>query len=141
MEAWLQLKPEGARATNEDLYGGAPPEVSEDVAHLPAWLLELGAIASGGLSVAPLTFCEIEAWSRLTDNALTPFEARALASMSRVYAHIASKPNAPCPIESTEIKEAKDAAGVSSWLALAKRAPSAAAAENDGGDTEGSAPA
>lgn len=62
------------------------PDIS-GAAYLVEYLLELNISSSNGMAQIPLNFHEIEAWSRIMCVPLTPFEAKAIRSMSVAYVH------------------------------------------------------
>lgn len=60
--------------------------------------LDVGPTMPSGMGPLPLTYSELDAWSRLTGSILEPWEARALVGMSREYAAFSVKAErADCP--------------------------------------------
>lgn len=108
--AWLEAAPTGAtdkdkrsrreRFTAREDAGETCsalelPE-AEAGAHLVGYLLKVGPGHDG----APITFLEIEAWTRMTGTVLTAWEAGALRSLSQAYMgeyFAASDPQRPAP--------------------------------------------
>lgn len=60
------------------------PDVGFDF-HITDWLKDLGPLASGGMSAAPISWQEMAAWASLTGWQPSPWEAETLALMSRAY--------------------------------------------------------
>lgn len=119
MLAWLSARPEKDSPRNGEVYSGAmPPEVDHEVAHLPTWLDELGVVAQGGFGPSPLSWVEIESWSRQAGIELTEFEARALRLMSASYASIANDPKADCPVDDASVRSQRHDAAVASWASF-----------------------
>lgn len=53
--------------------------------HIALWLLQIGPLASGGMSAAPVAWTEIQAWAAITGYRPTPWEADTLMILSRAY--------------------------------------------------------
>lgn len=60
------------------------PDVGFDF-HITDWLKDLGPLASGGMSSAPISWQEMAAWMSLTGWQPSPWEAETLSAMSRAY--------------------------------------------------------
>jgi len=84
--------------------------------HLIARLTEIGITESGGMGPAPLSWREIEAWQRLTNVHIAPWEARLMRRLSLDYLTESRKAESencpsPCRTEVTqrerEVEEAK----------------------------------
>jgi len=62
------------------------PQLPVDCMHLWFWFLELSAArGSNGFGPNPLSFHDIEAWSRLTNTVIRPNELRALIALDHAY--------------------------------------------------------
>ena len=120
MQAWLNQKPEGSARTNSEVYNGELPEVDDDYAHLPEFLIELG-FGSHSYGMAPISHQEIRAWSLNMNIPLTPFECKALKVMSIAYVSIVNDKKAACPIQTEEVQQTINDANIASWLAVCKR--------------------
>lgn len=124
MQAWVGLTPKDRNATNGERYGVDLPDVSDEYGHLTAWLHEIGTCGIGFNGLIPLTFIEIEAWSRMVDIKLSSFEATTLRNMSAAYSVIASNPDAKCPIDSDlvddQMRESEGRAAAESFKAFAR---------------------
>jgi hypothetical protein len=69
--------------TPPDLVG---PDLPLELAYLLQWWAELSAARGQGFSgPLPLSFTEIDAWSRLTGSALTAFEVSVLRDLDRAF--------------------------------------------------------
>jgi len=55
------------------------------LSHIIAWLMELGEVTSTAEGLTPLSWQEIEAWSRLTGLNVSPRESLALRRLSVAY--------------------------------------------------------
>jgi len=122
MQAWLDLIPEKDAARNGDKYDAPLPEIPDDHSYLVDWLHQIGTAAAGFDSLKPLPFAEIEAWARLMRFRLSAFEAKAIRVMSVAFAGIANDPKSECPeIDNEDIQNSINEAGISSWIALAKK--------------------
>ncbi len=53
--------------------------------HIVDRLLEIGLTEAAGMGAGPMTWLQIDAWSRLTGVALAPWEARLLRRLSSDY--------------------------------------------------------
>lgn len=94
-QAWLHAIPrapdkrrkpkEGSRLWKLQEQGREPklPEVA--CSYLLDCFFEVGPAQSGGMGQAPLSFQEIDAWSRLTGRSVSPFEALTLRRMSMAW--------------------------------------------------------
>jgi hypothetical protein len=77
--------------------GVAPPELEvppcpAELAHVVAWYYELaGGRATGGFGVSGLPYAEIDAWSRLMQVALTPFEVHVLRRIDQAFVAVFAK--------------------------------------------------
>lgn len=68
--------------------------------HLISRLTEIGITESGGMGPAPLSWREIEAWQRLTNVQIAPWEARLMRKLSLEYlaeSRRAESENCPAP--------------------------------------------
>lgn len=76
----------GRKDAQKQLDGKPIPEPLE---YLYGWFLELVTMAEYGAYGDPRPFSAplIDSWSRLMDCPLEPYEVRALAELSRVWAH------------------------------------------------------
>jgi hypothetical protein len=66
------------------------PDIETD-SHILEWLLEIGIFESNGYGPSPLTYREIEAWSRMTGIMPTYEETRFIKMLSREYCSQYSK--------------------------------------------------
>ena len=84
-----------------------PPVLGFD--HLISDLHEVGFQSSSGFSSGPLTFMEIDSWSRVTQTLLTAWEARTLRRLSEVFVNQVSISDDPaCPAPSLNTGEEVD---------------------------------
>lgn len=68
------------------------PDFPDDLDYLWEWFLELhSARQSGGFGAAPISYLEMEAWSRLTDRELRDWEARAIRTLDGMFLSQARK--------------------------------------------------
>lgn len=88
-----------------------------DAPHLIAYLFEIGPVAPGAMSGAPLSFLEIQAWQDCTGIALESWEARVLRRLSAEYlseSHAATKRDCKPPwIDADEVMAAPSRASES----------------------------
>ena len=69
-----------------------------DAGYLVKYLFDVGPAAFGGMGAGPLSHQEIDAWQRNTGIELTPWEARMLRTLSKVYLSMAEDGKSPsCP--------------------------------------------
>jgi len=61
------------------------PKLRPELRYLWAIYCELDATRAVGMSLGPLTYTEIDAFSRLTATRLTPFEIGVLRAVDRAY--------------------------------------------------------
>ena len=61
------------------------PELPYVVEHIWAWFQELNATRGGGFGPGPITWAEIDSWSRRTGIEPTPWEARMVRMLDREY--------------------------------------------------------
>ncbi|WP_435052260.1 phage tail assembly chaperone [Geoanaerobacter pelophilus] len=61
------------------------PPMPAEVEHIWTWFQELSATRGGGFGPAPITYQEIEAWSRLTGNRPTPWEVTQIKMLDAEY--------------------------------------------------------
>ncbi len=118
MQAWHSLIPSEGAASNGENYGTELPDIPDEYGHLPEFLYAIGVVGQGFDSLAPLTFLEIEAWSRMTGAELNRFEAETIRAMSVSYCAIANKKDSECPIPDGETHNAIEKANIASWAAL-----------------------
>lgn len=79
-----EKKPE--TRTNRQIYGTQyEPEIPPVGAGIIEHLFEIGPITITGEHVRPISFSEIEAWTRTTGFEITSYEARLLVNLSRHY--------------------------------------------------------
>ena len=86
-----------------------PPPIDEDFAYILDLLSEAGTVGYGFSGAVPLSFAEIDAWARLTQTPLTPFEAGAIRFLSSEYCTVANDPERECPYRSPDDQAKKDA--------------------------------
>ena len=122
MQAWLLISPDGYDKTNGNIYGGDLPEIHNGCRHLPEFLHEIGTAGQGVNGLVPLTFLEIEAWSRMTNVKLSPFESKALRNMSSAYASVINSDNAECPIQTGVVRDNISNVNASAWQSLSTSA-------------------
>lgn len=88
-------------------------------------LLEIGASASTGFGVAPLSWSEIYSWSSLTQTNLTSWEASTIMSLSRAFTasyHRFDETNAAAPFVHEEFDRVAASRNIGNALRLlAKR--------------------
>ncbi len=60
------------------LDGGEPPEL---VRYIWEWFWDMQRSRQSGFSANPLTFAEVESWSRLNNISILPWEVRAVREM------------------------------------------------------------
>lgn len=80
--------------------GITPPLPPNSAPHFIAWFIELGMIQAGGMAPMPLTWTEIDAWTRQTGIRLQPWEARLMKALSLAYLRelaLAESENRPPP--------------------------------------------
>jgi hypothetical protein len=71
-------------------------EVPREAEHLVDWFHDLAGLHTSGMAVNPLQPSEIEAWARLMQVSLTPWEARTLLRMDQAFlSRIVAKSSAP----------------------------------------------
>lgn len=63
----------------------AAPAVPDCAAHILDALFEVGPVKPGGMGAAPLGFSDLADWSALVGIDLTPWEARTIVALSRLY--------------------------------------------------------
>ena len=81
-----------------------PPLPFVVATHMLDWLDELGWSGSTGMGPAPLSFQEIEAWSRLTKTPLEPWEALALRTASAAYVGQLGAGDLPAPYAHPQLR-------------------------------------
>lgn len=106
----LPTRIEAMRAQNE-----VPRMPPNPAPHIIDRLIEIGLTEAAGMGIAPLSWCEIDAWCRRTCVAVTPWEARLIRSLSIAYvaeARAAESENASPPwrTEPTERERAMELA-------------------------------
>lgn len=84
------------------LMEGRPPPLPkvEACGYLIDYLFEVGPVQSNGMGAMVVSFEELQAWQRLCQHTLEPWEVLTLRSMSQAFANeaqTASEPNAPPP--------------------------------------------
>jgi len=66
--------------------------------HVALYLAELGYASGGGMSIAPLTYTEVDCWSRLMQTPVSIAEVEMLMHLSRVYCGARTEAEDPlCP--------------------------------------------
>lgn len=80
-----------AAATGERPPELRTPECPAAVAYLLQWFAELSRGRPVGMGLAPLSWCEIDAWSRLTGTRLQHWELRALLALDGAWLRAAAK--------------------------------------------------
>lgn len=120
MQAWLELIPKNSKKRNREIYDINLPRIDQDFEYLPGFLSSIGIAGHGLNGLIPLSFQEIEAWSRMSRVYLTPFEADCIHSMSASYVSIANHPDSDCPIDGVRISIEQEAANIAAWKALCK---------------------
>ncbi len=68
-----------------------PVEVPECVLHIWDWFAQMSPKRTNGMGVAPITSLEIEAWCRLHEVQITPFEVQALEAIDSTYVSSSDK--------------------------------------------------
>lgn len=62
------------------------PPLPEALAYLMEWFDELSrARTSSGFGLNPITYMEMDAWARLTDRRITPFDAKMLKDIDTMW--------------------------------------------------------
>lgn len=120
MDAWMQKKPKDSSATNGERFDVHLPEIDQSVAHIPEILIELGTVMQGGMSASSLTFAEIESWARSFAFPLTPFEVKALKSMSSAFSSTLSSDSDICPMDDGLVRESIDMVNIQAMIAMAQ---------------------
>lgn len=120
MQAWLNLTPENSSTTNGDRYGNALPDIQDEYCYLPEFLHQIGTAGHGFDRLVPLTFAEIEAWSRMTGAELNRFEAETIRMLSITYCSIANDRNSECPVQDGEVHEIVQEANIATWMAAGR---------------------
>lgn len=121
MLAWTHQTPKGGSVTNGVRYGVGLPDIDEGCSHLAEMLEQMGVVIQTGTGIVPLTFGEIESWSRLTRFEVKPSEARSIRQMSSAYANTFNTEDAPCPIEDDDsIRESIDMVNIQALIAMAQ---------------------
>lgn len=86
--------------------------------------MEFGPSGQGMSGPVPVTFQEIEAWSRMTHTAIPTYEALLLRQLSRDYVsqyHASSKPDEPQPMmPGDEVNREQVARGFADLIASQK---------------------
>ena len=118
MQAWLALTPEGSDTTNGEFFNLDLPPLDDEYCYLPVFLHEIGTAGSGPNGLIPLTYLEIEAWSRMSKTKINSFEASALRQMSAAYAAITHDKNAPCPMAIYNDPNQANLAAIETWKSL-----------------------
>lgn len=80
--------------------------------YLVHYLFEAGPTMPGGMGPAPLTFVELESWQRQAAIDLDPWEVRLVRRLSVEYcaeSQAASKPDAPPPFKSSDVRRLQQA--------------------------------
>lgn len=68
------------------------PALPDLLSYLWEWFPEiLNGCSSSGWSAPTITWCDLEAWSRLTGNVPEPWECRALMRLAAAYARSTEK--------------------------------------------------
>jgi hypothetical protein len=65
------------------------PEIPAAGQHLWSWFWDLNSGRQSGMGINPLSWSDIKAWEELTRNRLSPWQARVIRSMDRVYLEVA----------------------------------------------------
>jgi len=82
-EASARGKGKGAEESRARL---VPPPLPEPLAYVFTWWTELHASRGHDMhGVAPITYRDIEAWARLTQTDVTPFEVGLLLRLDRTF--------------------------------------------------------
>lgn len=129
--AWLQHRPEKKGADGKDkkpeptrfeqitAAGGTPVLPPVEAQHIVAWLHQLGWCMPSGMGIGPLPATEIEAWARLSQTPLDPWEFAAIRAGSSAYASQAGNDTMQAPWGEQEQHQPKKVAGA--FKALAKK--------------------
>lgn len=56
-----------------------------EVEHVWDWYVELDSTRNSGFDIGPVTFAEIESWSRLMKIEVSPFEVQSLRAIDKAY--------------------------------------------------------
>jgi len=128
--AWLQHRPEKTGKASEDktpeptrfeqitAKGGTPVLPPVEAQHVIAWLHQLGWCMPSGMGIGPLPATEIEAWARLSQTPVDPWEFDALRAGSSAYAAQSSNDTPQAPWGEQEQHKPKVAGA---FAALAKK--------------------
>lgn len=110
--AWLNAIPKGSKdqKTRREIVEEQGGEIDLPPCSAPflfGVLLEIGPAMSGGMSLAPIGWRDIEAWQRCTGVRLPPWQSRMLIGLSRQYVSFgrdAEKPDCPAPWDDEDIE-------------------------------------
>lgn len=128
--AWLQHRPERPGKDGKDqtpeptrfeqitAKGGTPVLPPVEAQHIVAWLHQLGWCMPSGMGIGPLPATEIEAWARLSQTPVDPWEFAALRAGSSAYAAQSSNDTPQAPWGEQEQHQLKVAGA---FKALAKK--------------------
>ena len=72
-----------------------PVDVHPCVMHIWEWFTKLSHKRTVGMSAGPIASLEIEAWCRLHDVVMSPFEVRAIEALDLVYLQASAKEPPP----------------------------------------------
>lgn len=128
--AWLQHRPERPGKAGEDktpgptryeqfeAAGSTPVLPPVEAQHIIDWLHQLGWCMPSGMGIGPLPATEIEAWARLSQTFVDPWQFAAMRAGSSAYASQSSNDTHQPPWGEQEQPKPK-VAGV--FKALAKK--------------------
>lgn len=83
------------------------------------YLFEVGLYGVGGMSITPISWLEIQAWSQLVNVKLTPFEAQILKSLSKSFVdqyNLSDETLVPSPYQPVDIDQSAVSNRVASVL-------------------------
>ncbi len=128
--AWLQHRPEKpgkagkgdtpgpTRFEQITTQGGTPKLPPVEAQHVIEWLHQLGWCSTGGMGMTPLAATEIDAWARLSQTPVDPWEFAAIRAGSSAYAAQSSTDTPQAPWGEQEQHKPKVAGA---FKALAKK--------------------
>ena len=97
--AWLRSTPKGAAESRFAMVTGRGEPISmPDLLgfdRLAEHIEDFGPFGYGSSGIIPVTFQELESWSRMTGNALTCWQAEVLIRASKAYCHQSHKSDNP----------------------------------------------
>ncbi len=131
--AWLQHRPDTPGKAGQEAApgpsrleqitaeGGAPALPPVEAHHIIQWLHQLGWCMPSGMGIGPLPATEIEAWARLSQTPVEPWEFAAIRAGSNAYAAQSSTdtPQAPWSPPGEQQQHKPKVAGA--FKALAKK--------------------